>query len=197
MPKLLIIVVLVIGAAIFMYQSPGISPLTLNSTRGVVKLENPPTDPPKPDKPPDKGTPHRKSDSTGTPPKKMPEQAAARTGPSPAEAPSQAEVVAPVKSAAPTPAVTPDVPFPTPESLKKGSTSAEIRGRFGAPAFDIVGSREGHVLEKFYYVNRDKSQLTVVYMDNGLLTSVESVSSPYFQLPGVRDPGREPLVRRP
>jgi hypothetical protein len=80
----------------------------------------------------------------------------------------------------------PDLPFPTPEILKKGSSSAEVRASFGAPTFDIVGSREGHVVEKFYYVNREKSRLTVVNIDNGFLTSAESISSPYFQLPGAQ-----------
>jgi hypothetical protein len=107
----------------------------------------------------------------------------------------QAGLVPPPKSIVPTPGATPDVPFPTPDALKKGSSSAEIRARFGAPSFDIVGSREGHVVEKFYYVSRDKSQLTVLNMDNGLLVSAESISSPYFQLPGVQDYRREPVLK--
>ena len=190
MPKLLIIVVLVLGVAIVLYRSPNIAPMMMSSTRGVVKVEAAPPDVPKADKRPEPGTPHRKSESIGGP-KKIPEQVAAN------RVPSYAEVVPAPKSTAPAPGAAPDLPFPTPEALKKGFTTSEIRAQFGAPAFDIVGSREGHVLEKFYYVNRDKSRLTVLNMDNGLLTSAEGVSSPYFQLPGVRDYRQEPQLKTP
>ena len=77
-----------------------------------------------------------------------------------------------------------DLPFPTEELLRKGSTTAEIRAEYGAPTLDITGTRNGRVLERYYYVNRDQTRLTVANLENGLLTSVESLSSPYFKLPG-------------
>jgi hypothetical protein len=77
----------------------------------------------------------------------------------------------------------PDAPFPTPESLKIGSSRAELRAAFGEPAMDIAGIRDGRVLERYYYLNRERSLLTVATVENGKVTAAESLSNPYFQIP--------------
>ena len=80
----------------------------------------------------------------------------------------------------------PELPFPTRETLKTGSAAAGVRAAFGPPAFDTVSNTEGRVREKYYYVNRDRSRLTVMTIENGLVMSVDSLSAPYFQLPGAK-----------
>jgi hypothetical protein len=84
--------------------------------------------------------------------------------------------------------IPPDLPFPTPQALKVGSSRAEIRATYGDPAMNIAGIRNGHVLERYYYLNRERSLLTVATVENGTLTAAESLSSPYFQTPQTKLP---------
>ena len=175
MPKLLIIVVIVLGGALAMYRWPG-APLVFNSARGIARVEPPAeTTEKSPDKASERKVPR-------------PKVAAAQPGRTRSEATPPAPLAA---QAAPAPIVSsrPDLPFPTPEALKKGSTASELRSRFGTPTIDIAGTSEGRVLEKYYYLNRERDRLTVITLENGLLISSNSLSSPYFQLPGVTDSG--------
>ena len=182
MPKLLMIVVIVIGGAVVMYRWPGASPLTFNSTRGIAKVEPAPEST---EKPADKAAERKVSR-----PKATASAVAAQQGRAPNEATSPVPVPVPVQ-ATPAPIVSskPELPFPTPETLRKGSTASEVRSRFGAPAIDIAGTSEGRVQERYYYLNRDKNRLTVVTLENGILISANSLSNPYFQLPSARESG--------
>jgi hypothetical protein len=119
--------------------------------------------------------------ATGAAAVKVPQHA---RGAASASAPSAAPPVFPPTVMTVT--VPPDLPFPTPDNLKVGTTRAEIRAAYGEPAMDIAGIRNGRVLERYYYLNRERSLLTVVSVENGTLTSAESLSNPYFQLPKLR-----------
>ena len=81
-----------------------------------------------------------------------------------------------------TPVEAPAFRFPTPKNLQVGASSAEIRAAYGEPTMHIAGIRNGRILERYYYVNKDHSQLTVATIENGVVKSAESLSSPYFEL---------------
>ena len=179
---LLIIVVLLMGGAFIAYNNLGNSPLAFHSVRGVVNVEPAPTD----GKPADKSVrvkiPRHSSDGPGES-KRTPDQAVSDAAVTP---PSTATAL-PARS---------DPPFPVASILKTGSTTTEIRATFGAPFINIAGTSDGHVLERFYYVNRDRTQLTVLTMKNGRLASSESLSGPYFQLPSATEPQHEAYAPR-
>jgi hypothetical protein len=174
--ELLLILILVMAAALIAYNWPGGVPLLLRTPRGVVKTETTadgsPSDVPSGQTTytvvvnPKKSAPARKAAIPATP-------SLVESAPTPVE---------------PTPTGAaccrrPDTPFPTPEILTRGSTAAEIRGAYGAPTIDVAGSRDGRVLEKYYYMSPDRTHLTVANIENGLLISAESLSSPYFRIP--------------
>jgi hypothetical protein len=51
---------------------------------------------------------------------------------------------------------------------------------------DIAGMRNGRVLERYYYMSADRTHLTTATIENGVIVSAESLSSPYFHLPAAR-----------
>jgi hypothetical protein len=174
--ELLMIVAVVLGGALVVYKWSG-SPLKLHSTRGMVNVEATSEPAPKAsDKAAERKTSRRKMDRA-IEPRTASDQPTSQPGAVPSPAGT-------------TPTPKPDRPFPTPETLTNGTSTAEIRATFGVPAIDIAGMRDGRVIERYYYVNRDRSRLTVVTMENGRLTSADSLSSPYFELPGALEPER-------
>jgi hypothetical protein len=68
----------------------------------------------------------------------------------------------------------PSAHYPTPEELKIGSTGSDIRSEFGEPSARIAGVRDGVLLERYYYLNSDRTRVTVATMKNGLLVSAQS-----------------------
>ena len=179
---LLIIVVVLMGGAFIAYNNLGNSPLAFHSVRGVVNVEPAPTDGKPADKAAKARVPRHSADG------------AAESKPIADQAVSPAAV--PPSAAATALPTRPDLPFPVPSTLKTGSTTTEIRATFGAPFINIAGTSDGHVLERFYYVNRDRTQLTVLTMKNGKLASSESLSGPYFQLPSASEPQHEAYAPR-
>jgi hypothetical protein len=67
-----------------------------------------------------------------------------------------------------------ELPFPTPETLRRGASAADIRAIYGDPALDVARTDGGHVTEKLYYVNEKRTQLTIAVLENGRLKAAES-----------------------
>jgi len=176
MPKFLMLAVIVIGGASMLYQWPGAPPLLFNSRRGIAKFESVPDS--------EAPAPKPKEPKVARPKSKV-----GAVKPQPGNAPSKpAEPELPPEHTDPPAIASPkaEFPFPTSHIVKKGTTAKELRSRFGAPSFDIASTSEGRVLEKFYYLNRERNRLTVITLENGILVSANSLSSPYFQLPSAR-----------
>jgi hypothetical protein len=176
--ELVIILVLLFGGVIIAYNWGGASPLlSLRSARGTVSVETAPAPAAKLiGQAAERSNARRKADGGGS-------KAATDRGPAQTTA-QTAAVPSPVETAAAKVCCArPDPPFPTPELMRTGATTAELRATFGVPSVDIAGTREGRVLERYYYVNRERSRLTIANIENGLLISAESLSSPYFHLP--------------
>jgi hypothetical protein len=176
--ELMLILVVIAVAAVFLYKWPGGS-VPFRSTQGPSNLRatTPPgsteASPKKGDGKASRGKgalPVAGRDRPRLPERSSGEPATAPVAPAPEEQHKEAEL-----------------PFPTSADLKPGTTTTEIRARFGPPSFDIAGSSAGRVLERYYYVDRRLGRLSVVTIENGLLTSVDNLSSPYFQLPGIKD----------
>lgn len=68
----------------------------------------------------------------------------------------------------------PSAHFPAPDDLKVGNTGTEIRSQFGEPSARVVGVRDGVLLERYYYLNSDRTRVTVATLNNGVLVSAQS-----------------------
>ena len=181
--ELVVILALLFGGALVAYRWIGMSPLVFYSARGVASIDN-------------SGSPTAAAAQKGPAARNKATTAGSRvivtegnSGPIPQSSFAQTEAAGlAALPAEDTPSTAPccgrtDLPFPTPETVRKGSSQAEIRAAFGAPAMDIAGTREKRVFERYYYINEVRSRLTVVNFENGVLVSVEGLSKPYFQLP--------------
>jgi len=186
MPKELVLILVVLGGGAFVaYNWVGPSPL-FHSMRGAVNVEPPPTggkdDHKAPSKTAESKIPRKGVDGSSGGQKTTANPLTAR-----------AATVSPATDttvhAAPTPAanIVAERPFPTPESLKMDMTAIEVRARFGPPALAIASTSEGRVMERYYYMSRDRSQVTLMTVENGFLRSVRSIPSAYFQLPDPAD----------
>lgn len=70
-----------------------------------------------------------------------------------------------------------DVPittFPSEKDLAIGSSSVQIRAQYGEPTARVTEVRGGHVLEHYYYFNRDRTQMTKATLENGRVVAAES-----------------------
>jgi hypothetical protein len=65
-------------------------------------------------------------------------------------------------------------PFPTRSDLPLGITGAQIRAKFGEPTARVTAMQGGRLLERYYYVNSDRTQLTVATLEHGIIVSAES-----------------------
>jgi hypothetical protein len=86
---------------------------------------------------------------------------------SPAQGKANAQPRAPVAPGAPL--------FPTRDDLPAGATSVQIRARFGEPTARATETRDGRVFERYYYFNRDHTQLTVATLKAGVIVSAENI----------------------
>ena len=169
--EVVIILVLLVGGVLVAWNWNGASPLSFNSARGVASLAATP-EPAAPE-------PKPAARSTG---QKGARSRAADDGPS-ARGGSSKEVPPVFPPTIMTVEIPADVPFPTPDTMKIGSTRKELRAAFGDPTMDIAGTRNGRVIERYYYLSRDRNRLTMATVENGIIISAESLSNPYFQLP--------------
>jgi hypothetical protein len=63
---------------------------------------------------------------------------------------------------------------PTRNDLPTGATGVQIRSRFGDPTARVTETRDGHLVEQYYYFNRDRTQVTVATLKSGVLVSAAS-----------------------
>jgi hypothetical protein len=63
------------------------------------------------------------------------------------------------------------------DSLKLaiGSTRSELRKRCGTPKFEVTGTSDGTLVERYYYSNAGYNNMAVAILRNGQVVSVESV----------------------
>ncbi len=66
--------------------------------------------------------------------------------------------------------------FPARSDLPVGATRLEIRRKYGDPSAAVTETRSGHLFERYYYFNGDRTQLTVATLEDGVLISAESRS---------------------
>ena len=66
--------------------------------------------------------------------------------------------------------------MPKAGSIKAGTSRTELRARYGDPTLDVAARRDGRLIERFYYLSEDQSQLTVATLQDGAVTHAETVS---------------------
>jgi len=64
-------------------------------------------------------------------------------------------------------------PFPTRNDLPVGSTGIQIVARYGEPTARVTAMQNGRLIERYYYVNSDRTQLTVATLERGRVVSVD------------------------
>jgi hypothetical protein len=67
-------------------------------------------------------------------------------------------------------------PFPTRKDLPVGTTGAQILARFGEPTARVTAMQNGRLVERYFYLNSDRTQLTVATLERGVVVSVDSQS---------------------
>ena len=84
--------------------------------------------------------------------------------------------VSPVSSVSSVPSVPSVSPvFPTRDDLPAGATGVQIRAQFGEPAARVTETKDGVVFERYYYYNRDHTQVTVARLKGGVIVSAENI----------------------
>jgi hypothetical protein len=63
---------------------------------------------------------------------------------------------------------------PTRNDLPAGVTGVQIRSQFGDPTARVTESRDGRLVEQYYYFNRDRTQVTVATLKSGVIVSAAS-----------------------
>lgn len=66
-------------------------------------------------------------------------------------------------------------PFPNPHDLPAGTTRAQITAKYGEPIARVSGIEEGRLFERYYFLHRDRTRITVATLRNGVVASAESV----------------------
>lgn len=66
------------------------------------------------------------------------------------------------------------LPFPEPKDLPSGITASEIRAGFGDPAAHVTLSSNGQLVERYYYVNQERTRFTIAELQDGRLISASS-----------------------
>jgi len=63
---------------------------------------------------------------------------------------------------------------PTRNDLPAGATAAQIQSRFGVPTARVTATRDGHLVEQYYYFNGERTQVTVATLKSGVIVSAAS-----------------------
>jgi hypothetical protein len=66
--------------------------------------------------------------------------------------------------------------MPKAGNIKAGTSRTELRARYGEPTLDVAARRDGRLVERFYYLSEDQSQVTVATLKDGAVTHAETVS---------------------
>lgn len=71
-----------------------------------------------------------------------------------------------------------DVPvtvrFPRRGDLPRGTSRLQVRSVFGEPRVSTSELRDGSLLERYYYFNKDHTEVTVATLENGVVVAAES-----------------------
>jgi hypothetical protein len=68
------------------------------------------------------------------------------------------------------------VPFPTRNDLAVGATGVQILAKYGEPTARVTAMQNGRLLERYFYVNSDRTKLTVATLERGVVVSVDGPS---------------------
>lgn len=88
-----------------------------------------------------------------------------------------ARTLTPAAAAPPLPVVrrvAPPMNIPDTASLTVGTTRSELRQRYGAPALAIESVNGGNLVERYYYVHPDRTNMVVTILQNGLVVSSQT-----------------------
>jgi hypothetical protein len=66
-------------------------------------------------------------------------------------------------------------PFPNRNDLRPGATGVQIRAKFGEPIARVTAMQGGQLLERYYYVNSDRTKLTMATLEHGVVVSAEAI----------------------
>lgn len=67
-------------------------------------------------------------------------------------------------------------PFPMRNDIPIGATGAQILAKYGEPTARVTAMQNGRLLERYFYVNSDRTKLTVATLERGVVVSVEGPS---------------------
>lgn len=70
----------------------------------------------------------------------------------------------------------PGSPFPTRNDLTVGAAGVQILAKYGEPTARVTTMQAGRLFERYYYVNSDRTQLTVATLERGVVVSVDGPS---------------------
>ena len=64
--------------------------------------------------------------------------------------------------------------FPTQADLPVGASGVRIRAKYGEPTARVTEMHSGHLLERYYYFDSERTQLTVATLEGGIVTNAEA-----------------------
>lgn len=67
----------------------------------------------------------------------------------------------------------PGTPFPARNDIHIGAKGVQILARYGEPTARVTAMQNGRLIERYYYVNSDRTQLTVATLERGVVVSVD------------------------
>jgi hypothetical protein len=67
-------------------------------------------------------------------------------------------------------------PFPTRNDLPIGATGAQILAKYGEPTARVTAMQNGRLVERFFYINSDRTRLTVATLERGVVVAVDGQS---------------------
>ena len=63
--------------------------------------------------------------------------------------------------------------FPDTKDLRAGLTGDQIIAEFGQPTARVTTSEDGRLVERYYYLNRERTRLIVANLQNGQVVSAD------------------------
>jgi hypothetical protein len=64
--------------------------------------------------------------------------------------------------------------FPTQADFPVGTSGVRIRAKYGEPSARVSEMHGGQLLERYYYFNSERTQLTVATLEGGVVTGAEA-----------------------
>jgi hypothetical protein len=64
--------------------------------------------------------------------------------------------------------------FPTQADFPAGTSGVRIRAKYGEPSARVSEMHGGQLLERYYYFNSERTQLTVATLEGGVVTGAEA-----------------------